>query len=112
MTKTPEAVFYPTYHPPYSPPYQGGISTDVDVKQRDTRISTDGESQQPSMPDITEAHGPWWMPSFKNLISLVLFLICGGAAIGFCLANAHKMSFRLLIAHTTPGGSKPHFKDR
>ncbi|KDN42422.1 hypothetical protein RSAG8_06739, partial [Rhizoctonia solani AG-8 WAC10335] len=107
MARTPEIVFYPTYTPPYSPYHIGvgsPVSVDPDVKHDDLKRSTDNQPERRiySGSSMNMMRGPWWMLGFEKRLNLGLFLFCGGAAIGFSLAGAQKLSFQRLVETTTP----------
>ncbi|KAJ3779001.1 hypothetical protein FB446DRAFT_711779 [Lentinula raphanica] len=44
-----------------------------------------------------------WMVGFKEKYSLILFFVCGGALLGFCLARAYMMNGKIMRAQTVPG---------
>ncbi|KAH7332716.1 hypothetical protein B0J17DRAFT_722230 [Rhizoctonia solani] len=103
MSKTPEIIFYPTYNPPYSPyNVDTGALANNETNHADSKRSIDHEYGRHSNVNTSTVRRPWWMLSFEKRLSLVLFLLCGGAAIGFSIAGLEKMSFQRLIATTIP----------
>ncbi|KAF8826953.1 hypothetical protein HHX47_DHR5000573 [Lentinula edodes] len=44
-----------------------------------------------------------WIFGFKEKFSLILFFVCGGALLGFCLARAYMMNGKIMREQTVPG---------
>jgi hypothetical protein len=101
----------------HSKPLSYGISSNTSTGVRPSRHSSgilevdetkvvDGPSRVVSKPQnglISFYQSLSWLFGFKEKYSLVLFFICGGALLGFCLARAYMMNNRIMLQQTVPG---------
>ncbi|KAF5334582.1 hypothetical protein D9758_018128 [Tetrapyrgos nigripes] len=65
--------------------------------------SADGRQRRKANAILTFYQSLSWTLGFKEKYSLLLFIVFGGALLGFCLARAYMMNTRIMREQTTPG---------
>ncbi|GAB1524882.1 hypothetical protein RhiTH_008038 [Rhizoctonia solani] len=88
----------------YGPPYDPHASHQALTNARGARPKETYSSPEYAYTnEVSTYRRPWWMLGFEKKMTPVLFVIFGGAILGFSLSRTPMLNFNRLLQMTTPG---------
>ncbi|KAF8746893.1 hypothetical protein RHS02_00620, partial [Rhizoctonia solani] len=88
----------------YGPPYDPHASHQALTNARGARPKeTYSSPEYVYTNEVSTYRRPWWMLGFEKKMTPVLFVIFGGAILGFSLSRTPMLNFNRLLQMTTPG---------
>ncbi|CAE6368545.1 unnamed protein product [Rhizoctonia solani] len=88
------------YGPPYDPHASHQALTNARGKGPKETYSSPGYAYTN---EVSTSRRPWWMLGFDKMSTAALFIIFGGAILGFSLSRTPMLNFNRLLELTTPG---------